>query len=119
MACAAVEISERRACGLLLLVRGTCRYEAVTRQTNDELRQKVRELAMVRRRFGYRRLYVLLRREGWEVNHKRVYRLYVEEKLWVRKRNRKRRISRSTSRNIATASESTETGSPTEDRAVR
>ena len=50
-------------------------------------------LAMVRRRFGYRRLHVLLRREGWEVNHKRVYRLYVEEKLWVRKRNRKGRVA--------------------------
>jgi putative transposase len=90
---ATVEISERRACGLLLLVRGTCRYEAVTRQANDALRHKVRELALVRRRFGYRRLHALLRREGWEVNHKRVYRLYVEEQLWVRKRNRKRRVA--------------------------
>ena len=63
------------------------------RQANDELRQKLRELAMVRRRFGYRRLHALLRREGLAVNHKRVYRLYVEEKLWVRKRNRKRRIA--------------------------
>ncbi len=88
-----VAISERRACGLLLLVRGTCRYEAVTRPANDELRRKVRELAMVRRRFGYRRLHALLRREGWAVNHKRVYRLYVEEKLWVRKRNRRRRVA--------------------------
>jgi putative transposase len=93
VACAAVEISERRACGLLLVVRGTCRYEAVARPANDELRQQMRALAMVRRRFGYRRLHVLLRREGWEVNHKRVYRLYVEEKLWVRKRNRKGRVA--------------------------
>jgi putative transposase len=90
---AAVSISERRACGLLMLVRGTCRYEAVTRQANGELRQKVRELAMARRRFGYRRLHALLRREGMAVNHKRVYRIYVEEKLWVRKRNRKRRLA--------------------------
>ncbi len=90
----AVEISERRACGLMLVVRGTCRYMAVIRQANDELRQKLRELAMVRRRFGYRRLHALLRREGYEANHKRVYRLYVEEKLWVRKRNRKRRMAR-------------------------
>jgi len=57
------------------------------------LRQKLRELAMVRRRFGYRRLHALLRRDGMAVNHKRVYRLYVEEKLWVRKRNRKRRVA--------------------------
>jgi putative transposase len=90
---AAVGISERRACGLLLLVRGTFRYEAVTREANDELRQKLRELAMVRRRFGYRRLHALLQRDGMAVNHKRVYRLYVEEKLWVRKRSRKRRVA--------------------------
>ncbi len=89
----AVQISERRACGLMLVVRGTCRYTAVIRQSNDELRQKLRELAMVRRRFGYRRLHALLRREGLAVNHKRVYRLYVQEQLWVRKRNRKRRIA--------------------------
>jgi len=93
LARAAVASSERRACGLLVVVRGTCRYEAMTRQANEELRQKVRELAMVRRRFGYRRLHALLRREGYAVNHKRVYRLYVEEQLWVRKRNRKRRVA--------------------------
>jgi putative transposase len=90
---AAVQISERRACGLMLVIRGTCRYTAVIRQANDELRQKLRELAMARRRFGYRRLHALLRREGLAVNHKRVYRLYVQEQLWVRKRNRKRRIA--------------------------
>ena len=65
----------------------------MTRQANDELRQKLRELAMVRRRFGYRRLHALLRRDGLAVNHKRVYRLYVEEQLWVRKRGRKRRVA--------------------------
>ena len=69
MARAEVGLSERRACGLLLLVRGTCRYEAVTREANDELRQKMRELAMVRRRFGYRRLHALLRRDGMAVRH--------------------------------------------------
>jgi putative transposase len=55
------------------------------------LRTRLRELAEARRRFGYRRLQVLLVREGWQVNHKRVYRLYVEEKLSLRrKRGRKR-----------------------------
>lgn len=48
---------------------------------------------MARRRFGYRRLHALLQREGFAVNHKRVYRLYVEEQLWVRKRTRKRRVA--------------------------
>jgi putative transposase len=90
---AAVDISERRACGLLLVLRGTCRYKAVPRPANDELREKLREFAMTRRRFGYRRLHALLQRDGYEVNHKCVYRLYVEERLWVRKRGRKRRIA--------------------------
>lgn len=58
---------------------------------DQRLRTRLRELAEVRRRFGYRRLQVLLKREGWQVNHKRVYRLYVEEKLSLRrKRSRKR-----------------------------
>src|SRR3990172_849335 len=57
---------------------------------NQELRERLRELAGKRRRFGYRRLCVMLRREGQMVNHKRVYRLYREEGLSVRKRRRKR-----------------------------
>jgi hypothetical protein len=85
-----VEVSQRRACGLMKLYRGTCRYRR--RRTEDgRLRTRLRELAEARRRFGYRRLQVLLEREGWQVNHKRVYRLYVEEKLSLRrKRGRKR-----------------------------
>jgi len=51
---------------------------------------RLRELAEARRRFGYRRLQILLQREGWQVNHKRIHRLYVEEKLSLRrKRGRK------------------------------
>jgi len=85
-----VELSQRRACGLMGLVRGTCRYRR-RRVEDRRLRTRLRELAEVRRRFGYRRLQVLLQREGWQVNHKRVYRLYVEEKLSLRrKRGRKR-----------------------------
>ena len=85
-----VELSQRRACGLMELYRATCRYRR--RRTEDgRLRTRLRELAEARRRFGYRRLQVLLEREGWQVNHKRVYRLYVEEKLSLRrKRGRKR-----------------------------
>ena len=55
-----------------------------------ELLKRLRSLAAERRRFGYRRLWVLLRREGFGVNHKRVYRLYREEGLSVRRRKRKR-----------------------------
>ena len=85
-----VELSQRRACGLMELYRATCRYRR--RRCEDErLRVRLRELAEARRRFGYRCLQILLQREGWQVNHKRVYRLYVEEKLALRrKRGRKR-----------------------------
>jgi len=57
------------------------------------LRTRLRELAELRRRFGYKRLHVLRRREGWLVNHKRVYRIYLEEKLSVRKRRNHRRLA--------------------------
>ena len=59
------------------------------------LRQRLRELAASRVRYGYRRLHVLLRREGFSVNHKRIYRLYREEDLVIRRRTpRRRRASR-------------------------
>jgi putative transposase len=84
-------VSERRACGLMEIHRATCRYRR-RRSDDPRLRERLRELAAERRRFGYRRLTKMLVREGWKVNHKRVYRLYVEEKLWLRrKRGRRRR----------------------------
>jgi putative transposase len=82
-------LSERRACGLLGVDRASARYRP--RGSDDgALRERLRELAAERRRFGYRRLHVLLVREGWAVNHKRVYRIYQEEGLAVRRRKRKR-----------------------------
>ena len=72
---------------------GTLRYQS-TRDRQDALRRRLRELAAVRVRFGYRRLTVLLKREGWRVNAKRVYRLYVDEGLTVRTTPRKRLASR-------------------------
>ena len=81
--------SERRACQLAGVGRSNCRYRA-RRRKDEQLRQRLRELAGERRRFGYRRLTVMLRREGWAVNHKRVYRIYGEEGLAVRRRQRKR-----------------------------
>lgn len=82
-------LSERRACFLIGLARTSCRYR---KPPGDEakLRERLRELAAERRRFGYRRLTVLLQREGWEINHKRVYRVYRAEGLLVRRRKRKR-----------------------------
>jgi hypothetical protein len=58
----------------------TLRYQS-TRDRQDALRQRLRALAAVRVRFGYRRLTVLLKREGWRVNAKRIYRLYGDEEL--------------------------------------
>ena len=81
--------SERRACRLLGIHRSVARYRRVGSDA-PELLKRLRSLAAERRRFGYRRLWVLLRREGFGVNHKRVYRLYREEGLSVRRRKRKR-----------------------------
>jgi putative transposase len=83
-------MSERRACRTIGCVRMTVRY--CSRRPNDtELRQRLRALAHERRRFGYRRLHVLLRREGFNVNHKRLFRLYREERLMVRRRGGRKR----------------------------
>lgn len=70
--------------------RSTYRYQAKTSAENEDLRTRLIELAIVWRRFGYRRLHALLAREGWHVNHKRVYRLYRKAGLAVRRRQRKR-----------------------------
>lgn len=66
------------------------RYET-TRPGDAELRDRMKALAHERRRFGYRRLHVLLRREGHVVNHKKLFRLYREEKLAVRRRGGRKR----------------------------
>ena len=63
-------LSERRACRIVGVNRSTCRYRA-RRQQAGPLLERMRELAAERPRFGYRRLHVMLRREGWQVNHKR------------------------------------------------
>lgn len=81
-------MSERRACGLIGVARSSCRYQG-KRDGDAGLRCALRELASERPRFGYRRLWVMLRRQGWSLNRKRVYRLYREEGLAVRRRKRK------------------------------
>jgi putative transposase len=86
----AFDMSERRACRSIGCVRMTVRYRS-RRPRDDELRQRLRALAHERRRFGYRRLHVLLRREGFTVNHKRLFRLYREERLMVRRRGGRKR----------------------------
>ena len=83
-------LSERRACQIISADRKTIRYQS-NRPVETELRARLRELANERRRFGYRRLFVLLRREGEPSGINRIYRLYREEGLSVRKRKARRR----------------------------
>ena len=78
-----------RACGLVGISRSLLAYRS-RRQTPEGLRERIGEIAAAKRRYGYRRVHVLLRREGWTVNHKRTHRLYREAGLQVRKRARKR-----------------------------
>ncbi|WP_209490551.1 IS3 family transposase [Xanthobacter flavus] len=83
-------MSERRACKATGFCRMTMRYRA-TRGNDASLRERMKAIARERRRFGYRRLHVLLRREGFRVNHKRLFRLYREERLMVRRRGGRKR----------------------------
>lgn len=85
-------LSERRACRLARLVRSTFQYRK--RDAGDErLRERLRDLAGERRRFGYRRLGILLAREGLSANHKKLYRIYREEGLAVRRRRGRKRAT--------------------------
>ena len=85
-------VSERRACRVTGASRASHRYRSQA-DPQHELRLRVRELAQARVRYGYRRIHVLLRREGWPVNHKRVYRIYRDEGLAIRARTPRRRRS--------------------------
>jgi putative transposase len=86
------KVSERRACRVAGVHRTTMRYRSQARDQSP-LRQRIKELAAVRVRYGYRRIHVLLRREGWKVNARRVYRLYREEGLSLRYKRAKKRVS--------------------------
>jgi transposase InsO family protein len=84
------EMSERRACAVIAADRKSVRYRS-RRPGDTELRARLRDLANQRRRFGYRRLFVLLRREGEPSGINRIYRLYRAEGLMVRKRKGRRK----------------------------
>ena len=87
---ATMGLSERRACSIVSADRKMVRYRSC-RPPDTELRRQLRDLANERRRFGYRRLFVLLRQEGEPSGINRIYRLYREEGLTVRKRRARRR----------------------------
>ena len=96
-------VSERRGCAALRFHRSSQRYRA-TRDDQAPLRLRIREIAAVRVRYGYPRIHILLRREGWPVNRKPVYRLYRQEGLSLRHKQPKRHVtaSRRMERAVAT-----------------
>lgn len=89
----AFRIGSRRGCGLVQLNRSTFTYRLKPDPKEPALRARLKELAATRVRYGYTRLTVLLRREGWLINRKRVYRLYKEEGLELRTKKKKKRPS--------------------------
>ncbi|WP_420810793.1 IS3 family transposase [Croceicoccus ponticola] len=85
-------VSERRSCAVLTFDRRSVRYRSV-RADQTPLIMRIRDIAQTRMRYGYFRIYILLRREGWVVNHKRVYRLYREDGLSLRLKRPRRHVS--------------------------
>ena len=85
------DLSERRACRLAGLSRDSYRHPPETDQMTKDLTGKIVEIAQARRRFGYRRIHDMLRPHFPDVNHKRVYRLYSEANLAVRRRKKVKR----------------------------
>ncbi len=86
------QTSERQALDALGWPRSTHRYQSIA-DKQEALRMRLKELAGIRVGYGYRRLHVILLREGWQINHKRVYRLYREEGLGLRKKTPRRRVA--------------------------
>jgi putative transposase len=79
-----LNLSERRVCRLLHINRTFKRYKPLVNEENEIIAKRLGELAVRWKRFGYKRLHVLLRREGFYINHKRTYRLYKEAGLTLK-----------------------------------
>lgn len=98
-------VGERQACSVLCIGRSTYRYRSIA-ASQEALRMRIKEIAAVRIRYGYKRIHILLQREGWNINHKRVYRIYCEEGLNLRRKRPKKRtsehfrVSRETVKNV-------------------
>ena len=92
--------SQQRACGLLQMAVSSFRYQS--RRNDEPLRARLVELAREKPRFGYRRLHILLDRSGERVNHKRVYRVYREAGLTVKRKMRKRLLRLGSPRPVLT-----------------
>lgn len=88
----AYQVSVRRRCSVLCMSRSSYYYKP-TRKDDSALRLRIRDIAETRIRYGCQRIYILLRREGWYVNHKKVHRLYCEEGLNLRSKRPRRHVS--------------------------
>jgi putative transposase len=88
----AFHASKRRACAVMQCYSSVYYYQA-RRNSDTALRSRIKEIAATRVRYGYERIDVLLRREGWHVNHKKVLRIYREEGLNLRRNRPKRRVA--------------------------
>jgi putative transposase len=84
-------VSIRRACGLIRFDPRTYRYK-FRRPDQAAIEQRIKEICQTRVRFGYRRVHVLLRRDGWEINAKKTYRIYKELGMQLRNKMPKRRV---------------------------
>lgn len=101
-------VSIRRACRVLQAHRSTYNYRAHGDE-QAELKKRIKEIAETCVRYGYRRIHVLLRREGWQVNAKRIYRLYNEMGLQLRSKTPKRRVKAKLREDRVEAAQSNET----------
>jgi putative transposase len=88
--CEAHGVSQRRACNVMQTDRSSVRYQS-KRVNDNEQREAIKRISKERRRFGYRRINVMLQREGIHMNHKKLIRIYAEEQLQVRRRGGRKR----------------------------
>jgi len=88
----AFQVSVRRACAVMLVHRGQYNYKS-KKDEQAVLVERIKEVSTLRAHYGYKRIYIYLRREGWNINHKRVYRLYCQEGLQLRRKKPKRRVA--------------------------
>lgn len=89
--CLCYEVSIRQACEALKLHRSVY-YYASRKEEQALLKQRIKDIAYSRIHYGYRRIHIFLQREGLKINHKRVYRLYMEQSLQMRTKKPKRRV---------------------------
>jgi Integrase core domain/HTH-like domain len=94
-------VSQRQVCGLMVLAESSFRY--VSRRNDEPLRERLREAARSKPRWGYRRLQIVLDQRGEHVNHKRIYRVYRKAGLMIRRKARKRLLRAGSPRPVLTA----------------